>query len=352
MVAFKVEIRERARAMADEDYYTILGVARDADEATIQAAFFKLAKRWHPDRLGAEYADMREDATRVFSRMTEAHHVLTDVEQRGDYDGVLKEGGGSAEEQEQVLQVLRAATSYQKAQVLLKKHDLAGAEAQALLALEGDPAQADYMALLAWIQSQKPEAGNEQLGDAITMLNQAVSREPNNERARFFRGQLLKRTGKLEGAMRDFRWIVEHNPKHVDAQRELRLYTMRALDESERKKERSGEAEVRDRRSVRPFLQEVAGRAQGRLRRTVRLRITLCPVSPARRATVTRDVVVVHTPVASPRSSCTMPLSRTSTSVLELDFGHGQSAPPTSASPSSTRGGEPSASCISSRNWA
>lgn len=227
VAAFKQEIRDKAEAMAHQDYYAILGVARDAEESAIQAAFFKLAKRWHPDRLGAEYEDVREHATRVFSRMTEAHHVLTDAGQREDYDAVLQDGGGSAEEQEQVQQVLRAATSYQKAQVLLKKHDLAGAEEHAMHAVTDDPAQADYMALLAWIRSQKPDAGEQQLDECISMLNQAVSREPNNERARFFRGQLLKRRGKPEGAVRDFRWVVEHNPKHVDAQRELRLYQMR-----------------------------------------------------------------------------------------------------------------------------
>jgi curved DNA-binding protein CbpA len=227
VAAFKTEIRERAEAMADQDYYVILGVPRDADDSAIQAAFFQLAKRWHPDRLGAEYEDVREHATRVFSRMTEAHHVLTDAEQRQDYDGVLEDGGGSAQEQEQVQQVLRAATSYQKAQVLLKKHDLAGAEEHILRALADDPAQADYMALLAWIRSQKPDAGDQQIDECIATLNQAVSREPNNERARFYRGQLLKRRGKAEGAVRDFRWIVGHNPKHVDAQRELRLYDMR-----------------------------------------------------------------------------------------------------------------------------
>ncbi len=233
---FKKEIRERAETMSDQDYYAILGVARDAKELEIQAAFFQLAKRWHPDRLGAEYEDVREVATRVFSRMTEAHHVLTDESQRKDYDAVLEEGGGSAQEQEQVQQVLRAATSYQKAQVLLKKHNLAGAEEHALQAVHDDPGQADYLALLAWIRSQKPDCTDQRLDECVSTLNQAVSREPNNERARFYRGQLLKRRGKPEGALRDFRWIVEHNPKHVDAQREIRLYEMRHTGSRKEKK--------------------------------------------------------------------------------------------------------------------
>jgi DnaJ-domain-containing protein 1 len=32
------------------DYYNILGVARDADDAALRAAYKKLALQWHPDR--------------------------------------------------------------------------------------------------------------------------------------------------------------------------------------------------------------------------------------------------------------------------------------------------------------
>lgn len=223
--AFKEEIRKRFDVMSDQDYYAILGVARDAPMSAIQSSFFALAKKWHPDRLGAEYDDVRDLATRVFARMSEGHHLLIDETQRNDYDRVLEQGGGSAEEQEQVHRVLRAATNFQKAEVLLKKHDLAGAEEHTRLALDEDPGQADYVALYAWIQSQNPRREN--FDDLIVMLNDAVKKEPNNERARYYRGQLLKRTGKLEGAIRDFRWVVERNPKNLDATRELRLYEMR-----------------------------------------------------------------------------------------------------------------------------
>jgi hypothetical protein len=37
----------------------------------------------------------------------------------------------------------------------------------------------------------------------------------------------LKRAGLDARAIQDFRWIAENNPRDVDAQRELRLYSMR-----------------------------------------------------------------------------------------------------------------------------
>jgi curved DNA-binding protein CbpA len=33
-----------------DDYYTVLGVARDADQAAIKKAYRKLAVKWHPDK--------------------------------------------------------------------------------------------------------------------------------------------------------------------------------------------------------------------------------------------------------------------------------------------------------------
>ena len=225
--AFKAEIQDRAERAAAQNYYDILGVARDAPIAAIRAAFFQLAKRWHPDRLGAEYEDVRSLATGVFARMNEAHNILGDAERRREYDEVLKSGGGSAEEQEQVQAVLRAATSFQKAEVLLKKNNLVAAEEHARLALEADPRQADYIALYNWILAQKPERQKEPLDDLIAAMNKAVSLEPNNLRVRWYRGQLLKRAGKDSQAIRDFRFIVDQDPKHLDATREIRLYEMR-----------------------------------------------------------------------------------------------------------------------------
>jgi curved DNA-binding protein CbpA len=222
----KDELRERASA-TDRSYYELLGVPRDAATSTISAAFFELAKRLHPDRLGPEYADTKPLATKLFSRLTEAHQILCDEERRKEYDELLESGGGSADEQEQVQRVLRAATAFRKAEVLLKKHNLAAAEEEVTRAVEDDPDQGDYIALLAWVQAQKPERQNGPVEDFIQTLSQVIDKEPENARARWYRGQLYKRAGKEAHAVRDFRWVLERSPRHLDAAREVRLYEMR-----------------------------------------------------------------------------------------------------------------------------
>lgn len=70
------------RTMAGKkDYYEVLGVGRNADEATIKKAYRKLAKKYHPDMNG----DNPEAAAR-FKEVTEAYNVLSDKEKKKLYD--------------------------------------------------------------------------------------------------------------------------------------------------------------------------------------------------------------------------------------------------------------------------
>lgn len=225
--AFASEL-ERREQLEKTDFYEVLEVDRRADVASIRASFFKLAKRWHPDRLAPELEHLRERVTHVFARMSEAHQVLSDPQQRAQYEQALSQGG-APEEQEQVLAVLRAATAFQRAEVLMKKRDEAGALKEARAAYDGDPSQAEYAALYAWLEARQRK---EDFGELIRLMDSAVEREPENVRIRWYRGQLYKRAGKAAMAIREFRRVVELAPGHVEAQRELRVYEMRRRSES------------------------------------------------------------------------------------------------------------------------
>jgi molecular chaperone DnaJ len=66
--------------MAKRDYYTILGVARDASEDEIKKAYRKLAMKHHPDR------NPEKDAEEKFKEAKEAYEVLSDARKRAAYD--------------------------------------------------------------------------------------------------------------------------------------------------------------------------------------------------------------------------------------------------------------------------
>lgn len=74
------------------DYYTILGIDRDADEATVSSACAAILKANHPDRSGTP------STGHLVNLIRQARSTLTDPEARAAYDEKLdSESGGSAD---------------------------------------------------------------------------------------------------------------------------------------------------------------------------------------------------------------------------------------------------------------
>ncbi|MBK8347710.1 MAG: molecular chaperone DnaJ [Saprospiraceae bacterium] len=76
------------------DYYEILGVDKNADEATIKKAYRKVAMQYHPDRNPGD-----KNAEDKFKEAAEAYEVLSDGNKKARYDryghaGVENMGGG------------------------------------------------------------------------------------------------------------------------------------------------------------------------------------------------------------------------------------------------------------------
>ena len=80
-------------AEAKRDYYEVLGVSRDADDATLKKAYRQLAKKYHPDMNPGD-----AEAERKFKEASEAYAVLSDPDKRRQYDQfghASFEGGGA-----------------------------------------------------------------------------------------------------------------------------------------------------------------------------------------------------------------------------------------------------------------
>lgn len=72
--------------MADDDYYQLLGVAKNATAEEIQKAYRKQARKYHPDLHADKDEAQRKKATQKFQQIQAAYDVLSDPKKRQLYD--------------------------------------------------------------------------------------------------------------------------------------------------------------------------------------------------------------------------------------------------------------------------
>lgn len=75
----------------DKDFYKVLGVSKDISAADLKKAYRKLARQYHPD---STQGDTAKEAK--FKEISEAYSVLSDKDQREEYDQIRAMGSGGA----------------------------------------------------------------------------------------------------------------------------------------------------------------------------------------------------------------------------------------------------------------
>lgn len=74
----------------DKDFYKTLGVTKDVSDADLKKTYRKLARKYHPD---SNQGDAKAEAK--FKEISEAYSVLSDAEQRKEYDEIRAMGSGA-----------------------------------------------------------------------------------------------------------------------------------------------------------------------------------------------------------------------------------------------------------------
>jgi len=75
----------------EKDFYAALGVTKDVSDAELKRVYRKLARQYHPDSNAGDAA-----AEARFKEISEAYSVLSDPEQRREYDQLRALGAGGA----------------------------------------------------------------------------------------------------------------------------------------------------------------------------------------------------------------------------------------------------------------
>lgn len=98
---FKREVLFVYEQLEDVNHYELLGVDSEAGRRDLRKAYFRMSKRYHPDRfyqkILGDYESMIEA---IFQRVTSAYQTLTNERKREEYDQSLQQGQAHGNERQ------------------------------------------------------------------------------------------------------------------------------------------------------------------------------------------------------------------------------------------------------------
>ena len=190
------------------DYYTLLGVGREASETEIRERFRSLAREAHPDLAPV---DSKPEAEARFQELTEALNVLCNAERRQAYDHErLLSIHGTGVSDAVVQDYMEQGNSAYRAGAF---SEAAGNFAMAALRDPKDARAHHHLGLAA------ARAGD--LRAAVKALETAVVLDPHNVVLLKDAGKIFRQAGLLAKAEKSFQDAVSWDPAQTDARRAL-----------------------------------------------------------------------------------------------------------------------------------
>jgi curved DNA-binding protein CbpA len=223
------------RKLERSSHFEVLGVAENASNADINAAYMRAVRMYHPDRLSAAgLRDLTLQAEQVMARMGEASAVLRDSKLRAEYQ--MHRSG--KKDGQPAVSILEAEKSFQRGEALLRKGDYPRALEALAEAVKINPAEAQYRAHLAWARFDDPRARKDLVArESLAAIQQSVVDQPRFARGFFWIGQIWKHLNDATQAEKAFREAAGVDKGFLEAEREVRLLEMRRTRASQTRPE-------------------------------------------------------------------------------------------------------------------
>jgi tetratricopeptide (TPR) repeat protein len=198
-------------------HFEVLGISRDASDAVIREAYFRLAKRFHPDsHHDVGLGDLRQELEAVFNELGEAYEVLRSPRLRARYERELAGGEAGAPAPTEIgdpeAALARAADC-----IARERHWEALPLLEATLPRVEGAARQRARVLLAQIYARDPDW----VKQAQELLLAVVEQEPQHAEAHYYLGVIYRYQGLPSRALASFRKVVEITPDSADAWRTI-----------------------------------------------------------------------------------------------------------------------------------
>jgi curved DNA-binding protein CbpA len=200
-------------------FYQVLDIPKTAKEEDVKKAYFKMARRFHPDRferkIGAEFKAQIDE---VFDAITNAYRVLSNKDKRRLYDA--KSGSVSVQEDAQD-SLRRAEIKFRQGKTLYAQGRFDEAIAYLEEAIRVKRDKGDYYLLLAMSESKVAAYVMKAEQDFL----KALHLEPWNPEGYVGLGMLYKAAGLQTKAIKQFEKALEADRDHAAAREALEELT-------------------------------------------------------------------------------------------------------------------------------
>jgi hypothetical protein len=229
------EIQEATDAMRNRNHFEVLGIPRGADDLQVKEAYFRLARRFHPDlQRDPALADLKKECEALFMRIGDAYEVLRNPKSRARYEAELlsresrppSDLGGAAvgespEALDTVQNALLADDAIRRAGELVVESqywDAIQLLETTLPRIQSKRLQHEAQVLLARAYMRNPKW----LRRGEELLQSVVREDPSWADAYFVLGTIYRSKGLKTRAVTMFRKVLELKPNHKPAAAEIR----------------------------------------------------------------------------------------------------------------------------------
>jgi hypothetical protein len=210
----RAAVLERIQAARNTDHYGILDVDRSADEEGIRRAYYRIARRFHPDRFRRpEFEEIIDDVEQMFSATTEAYNTLSHQNLRAEYERDLAASASSGRGAEVNVSV-QARESYLRARKHVEAEEFHDAVALLEMATRLDGSKAEYWLLLGTIQAKNPRWRKK----AEESYLKTAELDPTSADAYLHLGRLYRAGGLSRRALEMYKNVLQWDPDNEEAQ--------------------------------------------------------------------------------------------------------------------------------------
>jgi curved DNA-binding protein CbpA len=175
-------LRTMLREFEGKNYFEYFELSPETSPSLLKRAYFTMARRFHPDALVDEADDYRRHAEAIFAVISEAYEVLSEDESRDKYTRKHIHGEKDENElaMERVKELLAAEGAYRGGIRLLNQGQLGKAVDLLTEAVTKDPEEAEYRAWLGFaLFRANQHADYEKALGGEEMLMAAIADKPN-----------------------------------------------------------------------------------------------------------------------------------------------------------------------------